>query len=205
MKISPLNIIRLLSIVLGITVLAGCSSNNSLVSSFSQRKYTKGYFADGTGEKTLVNTRIAVKQHNDYAIGNRIQLDSSNNLHELVSQALIQSTKKIASIHTIVLSKEPKIVASFKPIKVERICNDSLAEKPQSANTDDTDKNPRYGLTAWILIVVALILFYLGAVLAESLSGIIILDVLGAILIWILALVLLIDGIYFCIKWLAKK
>jgi len=191
--------------VLGITVLAGCSSNNSLVSSFSQRKYTKGYFADGTGEKTLVNTRIAVKQHNDYAIGNRIQLDSSNNLHELVSQALIQSTKKIASIHTIVLSKEPKIVASFKPIKVERICNDSLAEKPQSANTDDTDKNPRYGLTAWILIVVALILFYLGAVLAESLSGIIILDVLGAILIWILALVLLIDGIYFCIKWLAKK
>lgn len=191
--------------MLGITVLAGCSSNNSLVSSFSQRKYTKGYFADGTGEKTLVNTRIAVKQHNDYAIGNRIQLDSSNNLHELVSQALIQSTKKIASIHTIVLSKEPKIVASFKPIKVERICNDSLAEKPQSANTDDTDKNPRYGLTAWILIVVALILFYLGAVLAESLSGIIILDVLGAILIWILALVLLIDGIYFCIKWLAKK
>ena len=40
-------------------MLAGCSSNSSLVSSFSQRTYTKGYFADAIGEKpTIISKRI---------------------------------------------------------------------------------------------------------------------------------------------------
>jgi len=54
-------------------MLAACSSNNSLVSSFSQRKYTKGYFADGIGTAPSVKSNsVLLNKQKPVAVNNPI-------------------------------------------------------------------------------------------------------------------------------------
>ena len=85
-------------------MLGACSSNNNLVSSFSQRKYTKGYFNDAIGEKPAVIGIKTNKTDEKKATQMSKQIPSLEGLRGGFLIPAKQANKELSNV----LSVEPK-------------------------------------------------------------------------------------------------
>lgn len=121
--------------MLGLIVLAGCGSNSNLVSSFGQRKYTKGHFNNGTG---AIPTVIASHKPNE---GNYTRLSeySIQRDNEFVTpKHSLRYISEKAVKAKVVCNSKPSIAVNMHVNTIDHIPADSA--KTQPVKKIDTDE-----------------------------------------------------------------
>jgi len=172
LKTAPLNISKL-SLVLCLTMLAACSSNSSLVSSFSQRKYTKGYFADAAGQKPTVTGIKASKAEEKKTLVSEVQ--NSNTVQSIAMPNLqqIPSREGLRGGFSIPAKEVNEAIVAVEQTKV-------ISTEPSTTrvNVDDADLKTN-GI---ILFVLAAILLVLGFLFLSTLGFLGLIMIVGGIL-----------------------
>jgi hypothetical protein len=115
-------------------MLAACSSNSSLVSSFSQRKYTKGYFNDAIGEKPAVTGIKTNKAEEKNAIQISKQIPSLEGLRGGYYIPTRQASKKLSNVLSIEPQKPVQKISDLSvPYKTIPAVNDSTKTRDNTS------------------------------------------------------------------------
>ncbi len=102
------------SLLLLLLVIAGCSSNSGLTSSFSNRKYTRGYFFDNRGVKPEVQIKAEVQPERqmkpiaekDTKLANIIMLTKTNELTNK-NKSIVKQVVKEYKNQVLAITKQP--------------------------------------------------------------------------------------------------
>ncbi|MGP8214889.1 MAG: hypothetical protein ACLQQ4_04935 [Bacteroidia bacterium] len=187
-------------------LLSGCSSYSSL-SSFSSRKYTKGYFFDARAEKPVIAERS--ENSKDYGrtepkvkCNTEIQKSIVNVKAEQVKYSAKQSVKLIIAKNPAELYKAQHTIAPIKAINAENVF------KPgDDAPAENNETGTKNGLIGFIYVIVGILLIVVGVLLLDLIifaggsGGLIIISVFLALA----ALLFLILGLILCVKTLITK
>ncbi|MGP8215094.1 MAG: hypothetical protein ACLQQ4_05985 [Bacteroidia bacterium] len=154
MPIVKLNIVKLFSVIACFTLLYGCSSSNKVASSFSQRKYTKGYFWNIPAERPSVASK---KEH--FGIDKKIWTKQN----EVVNFDKIKSSiekKTLAPVfHLGEFATSKKELKSRKPIYiVDEIVSTHTSVTPSDSAEDKGEKDIKLGTQLFITAGVVLLL-----------------------------------------------
>ncbi|MGP8216215.1 MAG: hypothetical protein ACLQQ4_11660 [Bacteroidia bacterium] len=131
---------KFISAILIFILLYGCNSSNKVVSSFSERKYTKGYFWNIPAEKPIVLSKFSsVFKQDIYSkkmLNNNLVIGNNKLLSKTCTHNLIEAVqKKMEHLNSNNLTN------SVNPLnKIERIENNSqVTNKSTEKNDSATD------------------------------------------------------------------
>jgi len=164
-------------------MLAACSSNSSLVSSFSQRKYTKGYFADAIGQKPAVTGIKASKAEDKKALVSVIEKNNTVQRIAILKDSLKALQTGLAKASVSIRVKQKYKETNKGLASVERIKGTSVDPSTPDAN-DDAKQRRTNGI---VLLILAAIVFALGLLLT-TFGGAAIIFIVGGIFLAILGI-----------------
>jgi hypothetical protein len=164
-------------------MLAACSSNSNLKSSFNQRKYTKGYFADGIGEKPTVTGIKATKAEDKKALVSVIEKYNTVENIATLTDSVNATQNKLAKASILIYVKQKQKEAN-KGVSVIEQTKGAPAEPSTSGTNDDAKQRRINGI---VLLILAAIVFTLGFLLS-SFGGAAIIFIVGAIFLAILGI-----------------
>jgi len=169
--------------ILLLTVLAACSSNSSIVSSFSQRKYTKGYFADAIGQKPAVTGIKASKAEDKKALASVIEKNNTVQRIAILKDSLKALQTGLAKASVSIRVKQKYKETNKGLASVEQVKGAPVEPSTPDAN-DDAKQRRTNGI---VLLILAAIVFALGLLLT-TFGGAGIIFILGGIFLAILGI-----------------
>lgn len=192
-------------LILLVIFLAGCSTYSNL-SSFSSRKYTKGYFFDAPGQKPAVVEQGGNTQNYDKA---EVKVERKTGIRQAIitvkAEQVICKTKqpfKLITVRNSVLNKPRNAIV---PISTIEVLNGENSFQPGDDKPDENyDLGTKNGLIGFFYVIAGILLIIVGVLLIDLIAfggasgGLLIVSAfLG-----LAALLFLIVGLFLCIKTL---